>query len=255
MCYRHKIVKPNLDFKDLKQMWNANVAYSKGTKNHYFRWQEDIDYKIFNTNTLCESAILFYGSSGCRQLYLLLCKLAMRVSSNKIALDRHYAKYVLQIVPRTLRMQLDILEKVGLISLIKGKRRYAYIYLKDYRKLPSYQSVGLNKKANMPTPFFLTILAYSKKIAQALKEVTFTMQGRHGLFTLKSPKDRGRMRRLNDVILEFSPLQDPNTTISLTYKQLTGKEIPSMKCFYQVAIVKKNIIEALTSQMVLGEVA
>ncbi|WP_233708693.1 hypothetical protein [Helicobacter bizzozeronii] len=124
-------------------MWNANVAYSKGTKNHYFRWQEDIDYKIFNTNTLCESAILFYGSSGCRQLYLLLCKLAMRVSSNKIALDRHYAKYVLQIVPRTLRMQLDILEKVGLIyilekvgliSLIKGKRRYAYIYLKDYRK-------------------------------------------------------------------------------------------------------------------------
>ncbi len=175
----------------------------------------------------------------------MLCKLAMCVSNNKIALDRHYAHYALQIVPRTLRMQLDILEEVGLISLIKGKHRYAYIYLKDYRKLSNYQPVGLNKKANIPTPFFLAILAYSKKIVQALKEVAFKIKGRHGLFKLKSPKDRGRMRRFNDVILEFSPLDDPNTTIFITYEQLTGKQIPSMKCFYQVAIVKKNLKEGL----------
>ncbi|MFC3847621.1 integrase [Helicobacter baculiformis] len=255
MCYRHKIVKPNLDFKDLKQMWNANVAYSKGTKNHYFRWQEDIDYKIFDANALCESALLFYGSSGCRQLYFLLCKLATRSKSNKIALDRHYASYALQIMLRTLRLNLDILEKVGLISLVKGKKRYAYIYLKDYRELETYKSVGSNKKANMPTPFFLTLLAYYREIAKALKEVALKLKGRHGYYVLKFPRDKGRMRRFNDVILEFSPLDDPNTTVSMTYEQLTGKQIPNMKCFYQIAIVKKNLKEAFDSQMVLGEAA
>ncbi len=228
MPYTRKIIKPNLNSKDLKQLQNANIQYSKKTKEHYFKYTQDIDYKLFNIALLCdEHGTSFYGSFGAKQLFFLIAKIALQAKSNKIALDRHYAHYALQIVPRTLRIQLDILEEVGLIALIKGKHRYAYIYLKDYRKLSNYQPVGLNQKANIPTPFFLAILAYSKKIVQALKEVAFKIKGRHGLFTLKSTKDNGRMCRFNDVILEFSPLDDPNTTIFITYEQLTGKQIPN----------------------------
>ncbi|WP_104705789.1 integrase [Helicobacter suis] len=256
MPYTRKIIKPNLNSKDLKQLQNANIQYSKKTKEHYFKYTQDIDYKLFNIALLCdEHGTSFYGSFGAKQLFFLIAKIALQAKSNKIALDRHYAHYALQIVPRTLNLNLNILQDKGFIKLIKGKHRYTYIYLNDYRQIKGYTDTGINKRANIPTPFFLAILAYAKKIVQALKEVAFKIKGRHGLFTLKSPKDRGRMRRFNDVILEFSPLDDPNTTIYITYEQLTGKQIPNMKCFYQLAIVKKNLIEALKSQMVLGEAA
>ncbi|BAW56355.1 integrase/recombinase [Helicobacter pylori] len=168
-----KTLKPNLDKDELNTLYRANLAYAKNTHEHFFKTKKDLDYKIFNPSITHEqSFISFVGGQGAKRLLDMLYKLAFNAKSNKIALDRHYAKTFLQIVARTLRKNVNILEEQGFIEVIKNKQRYLYVYLKDYRELEGYNSVGANKKNNIPSPFFLQIMRFLEKFAKEIKRVT-----------------------------------------------------------------------------------
>lgn len=119
-----KTLKPNLDKDELNTLYRANLAYAKNTHEHFFKTKKDLDYKIFNPSIMHEqSFISFVGGQGAKRLLDMLYKLAFNAKSNKIALDRHYAKMFLQIEARTLRKNVDILEEQGFIEVIKHKRK------------------------------------------------------------------------------------------------------------------------------------
>ncbi|GAA7416603.1 hypothetical protein MM0351_14210 [Helicobacter pylori] len=99
-----KTLKPNLDKDELNTLYKANLAYAKNTHEHYFKFKKDLDYKLFNPSIMHEQgSISFVGGQGAKRLLDILYKLAFNAKSNKIALDRHYAKMFLQVVARTLR--------------------------------------------------------------------------------------------------------------------------------------------------------
>ncbi|RVZ93945.1 integrase [Helicobacter pylori] len=244
-----KTLKPNLDKDELNTLYKANLAYAKNTHEHFFKTKKDLDYKIFNPSIMHEqSFISFVGGQGAKRLLDMLYKLAFNAKSNKIALDRHYAKTFLQIVARTLRKNVNILEEQGLIEVIKNKQRYLYVYLKDYRELEGYNSVGANKKSNIPSPFFLQIMRFLEKFAKAIEKVTINKKE-----CIMHIPSQELMQRANNMVLKFTPISNPNTTYTLTYKDLTNKDIPSNLCFYQTAIVKKNLLKALKDRECVGE--
>ncbi|GAA9922631.1 hypothetical protein VN0844_03130 [Helicobacter pylori] len=182
-----KTLKPNLDKDELNILYRANLAYAKNTHEHFFKTKKDLDYKIFNPSIMHEQRFIsFVGGQGAKRLLDMLYKLAFNAKSNKIALDRHYAKTFLQIVARTLRKNVNILEEKGFIEVIKNKQRYLYVYLKDYRELESYNSVGANKKNNIPSPFFLQIMRFLEKSAKEIKRVTINKKNVLCTFLAKS---------------------------------------------------------------------
>ncbi len=88
-----KTLKPNLDKDELNTLYRANLAYAKNTHEYFFKTKKDLDYKIFNPSIMHEqSFISFVGGQGAKRLLDMLYKLAFNAKSNKIALDRHYAK-------------------------------------------------------------------------------------------------------------------------------------------------------------------
>ncbi len=116
-----KTLKPNLDKDELNTLYRANLAYAKNTHEHFFKTKKDLDYKIFNPSITHEqSFISFVGGQGAKRLLDMLYKLAFNAKSNKIALDRHYAKTFLQIVARTLRKNA-IYDKQDLLFKIKNE--------------------------------------------------------------------------------------------------------------------------------------
>ncbi|MWR20400.1 integrase, partial [Helicobacter pylori] len=137
----------------------------------------------------------------------------------------------LQVVARTLIKNVNILEEQGFIEVIKGKQRYLYVYLKDYRELEGYNSVGANQKNNIPSPFFLQIMRFLKKFAKDIERVK--INNKECVMHIPSQE---LMQRVNNVVLKFTPISNPNTTYTLSYKDLTNKDIPSNFCFYQTAI-------------------
>ncbi|AAD07533.1 predicted coding region HP0455 [Helicobacter pylori 26695] len=92
----------------------------------------------------------------------------------------------LQVVARTLRKNVNILEEQGFIEVIKGKQRYLYVYLKDYRELEGYNSVGANQKNNIPSPFFLQIMRFLEKFAKEIERVKITTKNVLCIFLAKS---------------------------------------------------------------------
>ncbi len=110
-----KTLKPNLDKDELNTLYRANLAYAKNTHEHFFKTKKDLDYKIFNPSIMHEqSFISFVGGQGAKRLLDMLYKLAFNAKSNKIALDRHYAKTFLQIVARTLRKNVKYIRRTRL---------------------------------------------------------------------------------------------------------------------------------------------
>ncbi|GAA9052454.1 hypothetical protein Taitung234_02080 [Helicobacter pylori] len=244
-----KTLKPNLDKDELNTLYKANLAYTKNTHEHYFKFKKDLDYKLFNPSIMHEQGFIsFVGGQGAKRLLDILYKLAFNAKSNKIALDRHYAKMFLQVVARTLRKNVNILKEQGFIEVIKGKQRYLYVYLKDYRELESYNYIGANQKNNIPSPFFLQIMRFLEKFAKEIKRVK--INNKECVMHIPSQE---LMQRVNNVVLKFTPISNPNTTYTLSYKDLTNKDIPSNLCFYQTAIVKKNLLKALKDKECVGE--
>ncbi len=123
-----------------------------------------------------------------------------------------------------------------------------YVYLKDYRELEGYNSVGANQKNNIPSPFFLQIMRFLEKFAKEIKRVK--INNKECVMHIPSQE---LMQRVNNVVLKFTPISNPNTTYTLSYKDLTNKDIPSNLCFYQTAIVKKNLLKALKDKECVGE--
>ncbi|WP_231223843.1 integrase [Helicobacter pylori] len=244
-----KTLKPNLDKDELNTLYKANLAYAKNTHEHYFKFKKDLDYKLFNPSIMHEQgSISFVGGQGAKRLLDILYKLAFNAKSNKIALDRHYAKMFLQVGARTLRKNVNILKEKGFIEVIKGKQRYLYAYLKDYRELEGYNYIGANQKNNIPSPFFLQIMRFLEKFAKEIERVK--INNKECVMHIPSQE---LMQRVNNVVLKFTPISNPNTTHTLSYKDLTNKDIPSNLCFYQTAIVKKNLLKALKDKECVGE--
>ncbi len=120
--------------------------------------------------------------------------------------------------------------------------------LKITRELEGYNSVGANQKNNIPSPFFLQIMRFLEKFAKEIKKVK--INNKECVMHIPSQE---LMQRVNNVVLKFTPISNPNTTYALSYKDLTNKDIPSNLCFYQTAIVKKNLLKALKDKECVGE--
>ncbi|MFB1329268.1 integrase [Helicobacter pylori] len=142
----------------------------------------------------------------------------------------------------------SIMHEQGFIEVIKGKQRYLYVYLKDYRELEGYNYIGANQKNNIPSPFFLQIMRFLEKFAKEIERVKINKKE-----CIMHIPSQEFMQKTNNVVLKFTPISNPNTTYTLTYKDLTNKDIPSNLCFYQTAIVKKNLLKALKDIECVGE--
>ncbi|PDW36427.1 hypothetical protein BB423_07995, partial [Helicobacter pylori] len=186
----------------------------------------------------------FFGGAGCKKLMELLCEIVIDSRSSKIALNRHYALTRLQWCDRALRHNLQILEKIGFLTAFKNKKGYVFLSMHDFTRLKDYEHSGLNGESNLSNNFFLGICGYLKKLFKKLEDKAFRLKNKHGVFFLKIPK-HFQMQNFNNIFLEFVSANNSCLSCRLTYNQLVGKKIPSIKCSYQQAIVKKNIYRAL----------
>ncbi len=90
-----------------------------------------------------------------------------------------------------------------------------YVYLKDYRELEGYNYIGANQKNNIPSPFFLQIMSFLEKFAKEIKRVK--INNKECVMHIPSQE---LMQRVNNVVLKFTPISNPNTTYTLSYKDL-----------------------------------
>ncbi|BDR28568.1 hypothetical protein HSHS1_13290 [Helicobacter suis HS1] len=182
-----------------------------------------------------QSFISFVGGQGAKRLLDMLYKLAFNAKSNKIALD------LTGFVPKTYSMteECNILglyddtfiitkqENLVAIMSLQGLS-YSNLMQKD---LEGYFDTRQNVLNTISKDIQLRIVAKRRK--------EFINQSPN----IDNPYAKAIITQFESKEIyktEYFLVFDPNTTNTLTYKDLTNKDIPSNLCFYQTAIVKKN---------------
>lgn len=234
-----------------EKYFDDNARYAKNTEKFYFKTINKIDYTIFKPKKFNGKDPSFFGGKGCKDLFCLLGATAFEVGSNKIALHRHFAYGSFGWQERTLRLNIQILEELGFIRVVKNKDQYLYIYLNDYRELKGWGDRDEFGRVHKITALFVAVATSFKSVFNQFKSKTFTISGSRAgntenkTFKLKA-MNKHRMNYFNDVILEFYPIDNPQATYSYSYKQITGKKVPHIMNSHFKSIIKKNVIEALS---------
>lgn len=214
--------------------------------------ENEVDYTIFDTkgDLKYRKEASLYGGIGARDTYFELCDLAFKTGGNVIAVRREYLMAILERATRTIRLNINTLQEMRLIEVVNNKHGFVYVALKDWREAMEYQERDYFKRTIRPTFYYQEANRILRNLSGYFCSKKFKFKGKFALgtegkhFRLKSASI-SRMKYFNDVLLEFSPIDDSSTTFTFSYAQITGHQLPSLEACYRRGIIEKRLSQAL----------
>lgn len=150
--------------------------------------------------------------------------------------------YEFDVCEKTIKNWLQELMRLGFLCFNAKPKHLVCIQIKNYRQTQAFKDFVLGR-SNLPNRFFKEIALILKHIQQRNLERVVKDKFLNFYSLIQSTKNR--MQSLQRVIVEFVSEDNPQENRSLTYEQLTQRGLPSIKCAYHRAIIKKRILQAL----------
>lgn len=199
---------------------------------------------------LDDKILKFFNSYKNPKLGIFYISLINNFGYRNISLGKIKLAYEFNVCERTIRNWLKELKKIGFVDFNTNQKHFAWIRVKRYCKSENFKNFILGKK-NLPNRFFKEVALIIKSIKKHYDGYTAKDKS-NILFNLKLPT-KNKMSFFKRVLIEFSPKQDPNETLSLTYEQLTKQNLPSIECTYHLAIIKKRITSRIYDYLNLNK--
>ncbi|PAF49451.1 hypothetical protein BKH41_01955 [Helicobacter sp. 12S02232-10] len=172
------------------------------------------------------------------------------VKTGTFLIQKQDKSFRFNVTKKTIKNWLFFLQEMGFI-------RYEYlnfdcvkITLLDYRKIPALNppTHKENGEEILPSRFYKNIQLILAKVVKDFDGKTLSIEG--GEFEVTDFRDKKDLSAMQNVFLRFKDKQNECFETIISYEMLTGKALPSIKCSYHQAIIKKRITTALNNYIV-----
>lgn len=221
---------------------------------------EEIDLRRYDDlvpEDLKQDLLRFFEYHKITYMYGFYIDLIGRIGFFKTSnVKKQVLSYIHNITIRTIKNRLKKLESLGLVNFSFKKKHFGRIKLHDYENTKAYENYRKTYQKQQENPtnplnyerFYFDAKHIINKIAKNSNKLDLCMIDKNGAnYQLKIPTRESieRMKNIERVIIEASPKTMPNFIKSITYEDLTQRQLPKATCTYLKAIIKARMKDSL----------
>lgn len=203
------------------------------------------DLQSFYGNSHLRSFFKTYKNSKIYLFYLELRDILWDSHSKNgmIFINQRNQTYKFDVTDRTIKNWLYELQELGFIEFRYKKYDLCYIQMKDYTKVQVLYPKQTHAEEILPSRFYKDIQLIIKNTIKGFKDKTLVFENEKVLVCDFSNKKE--LSFMQSVYVKMKLAQDECFERNITYESLVGQPLPSLKCNFHQAIIKKRIKESL----------
>lgn len=212
----------------------------------------EFDISKFELQTFHHDSNLrsFFKSHKNSKVYLFYLELRdilcdLQIKNGLITINQRKKTYEFDVTDRTIKNWLFELQELGFIEFKYKRFDLCYIQMKDYTKLQILypKTHKENREPILPSRFYKDIQLIIKNAIKNFKDKTLMFENEE--IVVCDFSSRNELSFAQSVYLKTKLANDDQFQRNITYENLVGQPLPSLKCNFSHAIIKKRINEAL----------